>query len=108
MTAAAHRQRLHRERAGKIVLQVEVDEAALAVALVDAGLIAPEDQDDPAAAGQDRPPGEHPGDPPAAGRTRQHPRSATIILTNSAGIAWQPNAFRKAWGDACRKARSRA
>jgi integrase len=32
-------------------------------------------------------------------------RSATVILTNKRGMAWQPNAFRKAWGDACRKAR---
>jgi hypothetical protein len=32
-------------------------------------------------------------------------RSATVILTNKRGMAWQPNAFRKAWGDACRKAK---
>lgn len=32
------------------------------------------------------------------------PRTATVILTNKRGHAWQPNAFRKAWGDAARKA----
>ena len=32
-------------------------------------------------------------------------RTATVILTNKRGMAWQPNAFRKAWGDACRKAK---
>jgi len=32
------------------------------------------------------------------------PRSAITILTNNRGLAWQPNAFRKAWGDASRKA----
>jgi integrase len=32
-------------------------------------------------------------------------RSATVILTKKRGMAWQPNAFRKAWGDACRKAK---
>ena len=32
------------------------------------------------------------------------PRSATVILTNNRGDAWQPNAFRKAWGDAARRA----
>jgi integrase len=32
------------------------------------------------------------------------PRSATVILTNKRGIAWQGNRFRKAWGDATRKA----
>jgi integrase len=32
------------------------------------------------------------------------PRTATVILTNKRGIAWQPNRFRKAWGDATRKA----
>lgn len=32
------------------------------------------------------------------------PRTATVILTNKAGNGWQPNAFRKAWGDAARKA----
>jgi integrase len=33
------------------------------------------------------------------------PRTATVILTNKRGIAWQPNRFRKAWGDATRKAK---
>ena len=33
------------------------------------------------------------------------PRTATVILTNKRGMAWQPNRFRKAWGDACRKAK---
>jgi integrase len=33
------------------------------------------------------------------------PRTATVILTNRRGIAWQPNRFRKAWGDATRKAK---
>jgi len=33
------------------------------------------------------------------------PRTATVILTNKRGHAWQPNAFRKAWGDAARKAK---
>jgi integrase len=32
-------------------------------------------------------------------------RTATVILTNKRGMAWQPNAFRKAWGGACQKAR---
>jgi integrase len=32
------------------------------------------------------------------------PRTSTVILTNKRGIAWQPNRFRKAWGDATRKA----
>jgi integrase len=32
-------------------------------------------------------------------------RTATVVLTNKRGMAWQPNAFRKAWGDACRKAK---
>lgn len=32
------------------------------------------------------------------------PRTATVILTNKAGHAWEPNAFRKAWGDAAKKA----
>jgi integrase len=31
-------------------------------------------------------------------------RTATVILTNKRGIAWTPNRFRKAWGDATRKA----
>jgi integrase len=31
-------------------------------------------------------------------------RTSTQILTNKREQAWQPNAFRKAWGDACRKA----
>jgi integrase len=31
-------------------------------------------------------------------------RTSTVILTNKRGMAWAPNAFRKAWGDACRKA----
>ena len=31
-------------------------------------------------------------------------RTATVILTNKRGMAWAPNAFRKAWGDATRKA----
>jgi integrase len=30
--------------------------------------------------------------------------TATVILTNKRGMAWAPNAFRKQWGDACRKA----
>jgi integrase len=30
--------------------------------------------------------------------------TATVILTNKRGLAWQPSAFRKAWGDTCRKA----
>jgi integrase len=33
------------------------------------------------------------------------PRTSTQILTNKRGEAWQANAFRKAWGDACRKAK---
>jgi integrase len=33
------------------------------------------------------------------------PRTATVILANKRGIAWQPNRFRKAWGDAARKAK---
>jgi integrase len=32
-------------------------------------------------------------------------RSATVILTNKRGLAWEGNAFRKAWGDTCRKAK---
>jgi integrase len=32
------------------------------------------------------------------------PRTATVILTNKRGIPWQPNRFRKAWGDATRNA----
>jgi integrase len=32
------------------------------------------------------------------------PRVSTIILTNSYGRPWQPNAFRKAWGAASNKA----
>lgn len=32
-------------------------------------------------------------------------RTSTQILTNKRGLAWQPNAFRKQWGDACRKAK---
>lgn len=32
-------------------------------------------------------------------------RTSTQILTNKRGLAWQQNAFRKAWGDACRKAK---
>ena len=32
-------------------------------------------------------------------------RTSTVILTNKRGMAWPPNAFRKAWGDACRKAK---
>jgi uncharacterized membrane protein len=45
---AADRQRRHRmrEHDGRITLPVEVDEAALSVALVDAGLIAINDQND--------------------------------------------------------------
>ena len=31
-------------------------------------------------------------------------RTATVILTDKRGLAWQPNRFRKAWSDACRKA----
>jgi integrase len=33
------------------------------------------------------------------------PKTATVILTNKRGIAWQGNRFRKAWGDATRKAK---
>jgi integrase len=33
------------------------------------------------------------------------PRSAITILTTKRGIAWQGNRFRKAWGDATRKAK---
>jgi integrase len=33
------------------------------------------------------------------------PRTATVILTNKRGLPWQPNRFRKAWGDATRKAK---
>lgn len=33
------------------------------------------------------------------------PRVATVILTTKRGIAWQGNRFRKAWGDATRKAK---
>jgi integrase len=32
-------------------------------------------------------------------------RTTTVILANKRGMAWQPNAFRKQWGDACRKAK---
>jgi integrase len=32
-------------------------------------------------------------------------RTSTVILTNRRGMAWAPNAFRKAWGDACRRAK---
>ena len=32
-------------------------------------------------------------------------RTATVILTTKRGMAFQQNAFRKAWGDACRKAK---
>jgi integrase len=32
-------------------------------------------------------------------------RVATVILTNRSGLAWQENAFRKAWADAARKAK---
>jgi integrase len=32
------------------------------------------------------------------------PRTATVILTTKRGMAWQPNRFRKAWGDSTRKA----
>ena len=32
-------------------------------------------------------------------------RTSTQILTNKRGLAWQQNAFRKAWGDACRRAK---
>jgi hypothetical protein len=28
-----------------------------------------------------------------------------VILTNKCGLAWEGNAFRKAWGDTCRKAK---
>ena len=31
-------------------------------------------------------------------------RTATVILTNKQGNAWEPNPFRKQWGDATRKA----
>jgi integrase len=33
------------------------------------------------------------------------PRTSTQILTNARGEAWQPNAFRKAWGDTCKRAK---
>jgi integrase len=33
------------------------------------------------------------------------PRTATVILANKRGLAWQGNRFRKAWGDATRKAK---
>jgi hypothetical protein len=47
-SAARIRQRAHRarERQGKITLPVDVDEVALACALVDAGLIAVDEQED--------------------------------------------------------------
>jgi integrase len=32
------------------------------------------------------------------------PRTGTVILTNSRGLPWRPNAFRKAWGAAVAKA----
>jgi integrase len=32
-------------------------------------------------------------------------RTATVILTNKRGMAWSPDAFRVAWGEACRKAK---
>jgi integrase len=32
-------------------------------------------------------------------------RTATVILTNGRGVAWEGNAFRKAWRDGCRKAK---
>ena len=32
------------------------------------------------------------------------PRRCPVILTNSYGRPWQPNAFRKAWGSVSRKA----
>ena len=32
-------------------------------------------------------------------------RTATVILTNTRGMAWSPKAFRTAWGEACRKAK---
>ncbi len=32
-------------------------------------------------------------------------RTATVILTNKRGLPWQPNAFRKVWGDVCGKAK---
>jgi integrase len=32
-------------------------------------------------------------------------RTATVILTNQRGMAWQPQAFRRAWREACRKAK---
>jgi hypothetical protein len=46
VTAAA-RQRLHRlrELSGRVVLAIEVDEAALCAALIDGGFISPNDQD---------------------------------------------------------------
>jgi integrase len=31
-------------------------------------------------------------------------REAITILANKRGLSWEPNAFRKAWSDACRKA----
>ncbi|MEC9369540.1 MAG: tyrosine-type recombinase/integrase [Pseudomonadota bacterium] len=34
----------------------------------------------------------------------QCPRTSPVILTNSKGLPWRPNAFRKAWGGASRKA----
>jgi len=48
--SAARKQRCRgRQAAGKICLTVEVDEAALCVALVDSGFLRPEQQDDRAA-----------------------------------------------------------
>jgi integrase len=32
------------------------------------------------------------------------PRTSPVIITNSRGRPWAPNAFRKAWGASCRKA----
>jgi integrase len=32
------------------------------------------------------------------------PRTSPVILTNARGMPWEPNAFRKAWGKAARKA----
>jgi integrase len=33
------------------------------------------------------------------------PRNSTQVLTNARGEAWQANAFRKAWGDTCKRAK---
>lgn len=44
--AQRKRDQRERERRGLVIVPVEIDEAAVCVALVDAGLIAPHEQDD--------------------------------------------------------------